>query len=78
MHETTIRDPLIEPLLTGRETAERLKIAYPTLMAWSLKDTGPPVYVLTDAEPGDKRTRRVVRYRASEVENWLKTRRRGA
>ena len=79
----------METLINGREGAKLLKISYPTLMRWVDEGHGPPHYLLNELSQGnlkrkkrkdgqERRVRRVIRFRATEVEAWLKTKREGS
>ena len=54
----------VEPLLEAAEVAHWLGVSPETLRGWRLRRTGPPFVRLT---------RKVVRYRRSDVETWIAT-----
>ena len=78
----------MEPLLNGHEGAKLLKISYPTLLRWVSEGHGPPYYLLNELSQGnlkrkkrkdgqERQIRRVIRFRATELEAWLETKREG-
>lgn len=58
----------IPELMTVAEAASRLSVTPSTLKRWRLAGTGPAAIMITD---------RLVRYRPSAVEAWLKARTTG-
>ena len=73
-----------EPLIDGKEVAKFLHVSYPSVLRWLSEGHGPPHYVLNkptlssgnirkrNGKP--RRPRHLVRFKLSEVEEWLKAR----
>jgi len=76
-----------EPLLKGQEIARFISVSYPTLLRWIGEGHGPPHYVLNEPKLSSGNTkkkngkprqpRHLIRFRMTEVDEWVKTRRRG-
>ncbi len=76
-----------EPLIDGKEIARFLHVSYPSVLRWISEGHGPPHYLLNEPKLSSGNTkkkngrprqpRHLIRFRMSEVEEWVKTRRRG-
>lgn len=78
-----------EPLVKGHDVAKHLGISYPSLMAKVAAGEGPPHYLLNDPKISSgnvkknkdgtpRRPRHLVRFKLSEVEDWLVNRRKAS
>ncbi len=73
-------------LVDGKAIANFLDISYPTLLRWLSEGQGPPHYLLNEPKLSignskkrngqPRRPRHLIRFKLSEVEEWLEGRKR--